>query len=97
MTYTTGPNAWTASCVDGGLIFLLSCQSGAIVLKVSYFLSGSCPTGTSNFCNEAIGNGGGWITLSAHTCSPFSLTFTVAEAFCPALYGAGNTQFVITP
>ena len=96
MTYTTGPTAWTASCVDGGLIFKLSCVSGNILLTVTYFLSGSCPTGGSNYCGEAVGYAGGWITLASHTCSPFSLTFNVTEADCPILYSAGNTQFVIT-
>ncbi len=97
MTHSTGPDAWTATCVDDGLIFKLGCNSGNIVLKVTFFVSGSCPTGQANFCSNGTGvTDPLLLTLTSYTCSPFSLTFSCTEAGCPAVYGAGNTQFIIT-
>lgn len=95
MVYTTGPAAWKTGCADGGLLFSLSCNSGNIELRVVFFLSGSCPTGQSNYCSN-FGVPPLALTLSGHTCSPFSLTFTVGENGCPTIYGAGNTTFTIT-
>ena len=95
MIYTTGPTAWKTGCVDGGLIFELSCNSGSIELRATFFLSGECPTGESNYCSN-FGVPPLALTLSSYTCSPFSLTFTVGEDGCPTIYGAGNTTFTIT-
>ncbi len=95
MTYTTGPSAWTASCVDDGLIFKLGCNSGNIELRATFFVAGDCPDGESNFCSN-FGVPPFAFTLTSYICSPFSLTFTVGEDGCPAVYGAGNTQITIT-
>jgi hypothetical protein len=95
MTYISGPSPWETSCVDGGFEFQLGCNSGTIELRANFFTSGGCPEGTSNFCSN-LRNSPLALTPSDHTCSPFSLTYTVGESACPALYSAGNTQFVIT-
>ena len=95
MTYTSGPSAWTASCVDDGLIFKLGCNSGNIELRVTFFVAGDCPDGESNVCSN-FGVPPFAFTLSSYICSPFSLTFAVSEDGCPAVYGAGNTQITVT-
>ena len=95
MTYMTGPLVWIATCVDNGLIFKLQCNSGDIELRVIFFLSGACPDGESNYCSN-LGVSPLVLMLSDYTCSPFSLSFTVGEDDCPAIYGAGNVQFTIT-
>jgi hypothetical protein len=95
LIYTTGPSAWTASCVDDGLIFKLGCNSGNIELRITFFIAGDCPDGESNYCSN-FGEPPFQLTLASHTCSPFSLTFTVGEDACPAVYGAGNTVITIT-
>jgi hypothetical protein len=94
MMYSPGPQ-WQIGCVDDDLIFSLSCNAGSIELRATFFLGGSCPTGTSNYCSNLRSNPLS-LTLSDHTCSPFSLTFTVTEAGCPSIYGDGNTQLVVT-
>jgi len=96
LTYFPATGGWQATCVDNGLIFVLTCTSGALNLAVIYFTSGSCPTGIEGLCNST-GTAPGKISLSASTCSPFSLTFTVNATDCPHLWASGNTQFVITP
>jgi hypothetical protein len=95
MTYTSGLELWTTGCVDDGLQFRISCNEGTIELRAVFFLSGSCPTGTSNYCSN-LRSSPVALTISDHTCFPFSVTFTVAEGDCPPIYGEGNTQFVIT-
>lgn len=95
MTYTTGPSAWTASCVDDGLIFKLGCNSGNIELRVTFFIAGDCPDGESDFCSN-LGVPPLALTSGSYTCSPFSLSFAVSEDECPAVYGGGNTQITIT-
>jgi hypothetical protein len=95
LLHSCGPDAWTASCVDDGLIFKLGCNSGNIELRGTFFIAGDCPDGESNYCSN-FGVPPFQFALASHTCSPFSLTFNVLEDGCPAIYGAGNTQLVIT-
>jgi hypothetical protein len=94
MKFGVGP-FWQTGCVDSGLQFILSCNSGSIELRAVFFISGSCPTGSSNYCSNLRSNPLS-LTLLDHTCSPFSLTFTLTEAGCPEVYDEGNTQLMIT-
>ena len=95
MTYTTGPTQWETGCVDNGVQFRLSCVSNTIQLQASFFTSGECPTGGSNYCSN-LRFAPLTLDLSDSTCSPFSLTFTVTNSGCPAIYSLGNVQFVVT-
>jgi hypothetical protein len=95
MTYDPATSTWLAQCVDSGLSFRIGCTSGTIELRAIFYTSGGCPGGSSNYCSNLRGSPLA-LTLSAHTCSPFSLTFDVTESGCNALYSRGNTQFVIT-
>ncbi len=97
LTYS-GPGAWGVQCVDENLTFALFCEEGTgIVLRASFYISGECPTGGTEYCSNdsAIPLN---LVMTAYECSPFSVTFTtgVGGANCPALYSLGNTQFVIT-
>ena len=94
MTFGGGPS-WLTGCVDNGLQFLLQCNSGQIELRAIFFVSGTCPTGSQNYCSNLRTNPLA-LTLVDHTCSPFSLTFTLTEAQCPELSGEGNMLFMIT-
>ena len=94
MKFGSGPT-WKTGCVDSGLQFILACNSGSIELLAVFFVSGSCPTGLSNYCSNLRSNPLS-LTLAEHICSPFSLTFTLDETGCPELTDEGNTQFVIT-
>jgi hypothetical protein len=96
MTFSDSPtNTWSTGCCDNGLEFELFCTGGTVELRAIYFTSGSCPTGTTSFCSNQHSSPA-QLTLSAHTCSPFSMTFTCSSSGCPALFSAGNTQFVVT-
>jgi hypothetical protein len=93
MTYT--PGQWETGCVDSGILFRLACNGGSIELRAIFFLSGFCPTGSTNYCSN-LRTSPLTLTLASHLCSPFSLTFTVSEVGCPEVYDEGNTQFIIT-
>jgi hypothetical protein len=95
MIYNSGTELWTTGCVDGGFQFRLGCNAGTLELRAIFFTGGGCPNGTSNFCSN-LRSAPLTLTFSTHTCSPFSLAYTVAESGCPALFSPGNTQFVIT-
>ena len=97
MTYSSTPSkTWVTGCCDGGLYFELLCNSGNIELRAYFFTSGSCPTGTTEYCSNLEASPLE-LTLTAHTCgSGFSLTFSCTSAGCPTLYGDGNTQFTVT-
>jgi hypothetical protein len=86
---------WQTDCEDSGLLFTLSCAGGQIELRAIFFVSGVCPTGSSNYCSNLRTNPLG-LTLSSHACSPFSLTYSLTETSCPELADEGNTQFVVT-
>ena len=90
------PGSWGVQCVDENLTFALFCEEGTgIVLRASFYISGTCPTGGTEYCSNdnAIPLN---LVLSASECSPFSLTFSVLDTNCPVLYSVGNTQFVVT-
>jgi len=98
LTYTGGASPiWQTGCsgAGGDNIFKLVCTGGSIELRVYYFTSGFCPTGGSSYCSNLLTSPRA-LTLSAHTCSPLSLTFTCGAA-CSFLTAAGYTSFTITP
>jgi hypothetical protein len=95
MTFNSGTNLWTTGCVDFGLSFQLGCNGGNMELRAIFYGGSGCPDGTSNYCSN-LRTSPFTLTLASHTCSPFSATWTLTDAGCPALYNAGNTQFVIT-
>jgi len=93
LTYTPSPNVWKTGCVDDQIYELL-CSSGTIVLAVTYFISGECPTGQSQRCSST----GAYplaLVRSSYTCTPFSVTYTVAPG-CPEVEAPGYTSFTIT-
>ena len=94
LTYTTTPASWTSGC-SNGLLYKLLCTGGQVELRVIYFTTGTCPTGTQQYCSNLRVTPYG-LTLSSYTCSPFSMTFLSKSAACPAITNSGYTQFTIT-
>jgi hypothetical protein len=86
--------SWMSDCVNG-VMFTLGCNGGQVELRVIYFTTGSCPTGTQQACSS-LGAAPAKLTLSSSQCQPLSLTFTSQSAGCPAVTGAGFTQFVVS-
>ena len=93
LTYNSGTQQWTASCVDEQSYEVL-CESGEITLVITYYLSGTCPTGQSAECSSARANPFG-LTQTSYTCSPFSITWTT-DPDCPDVEGAGFIDFTVT-
>ncbi len=98
-----GGSIWaSATCEDGsgppnddGLLFQLNCNGGSIELRAIFFTSGICPSGTQQYCSNLRINPLA-LTLSSHTCTPISFTFTVNGTNCPTLFGTGNQSFTVT-
>ena len=89
--------SWQSGCnAATGMQFGLTCVSNQITLTITYYLSGSCPTGQSQTCVYP-GTAPFAITLSSYTCNPLSLSFTVDGTNCPAVFsGSGITAITIT-
>jgi hypothetical protein len=94
LTYTTTPASWTSGC-SNGLLYKLVCTGGQVELRVISFSSGSCPTGTQQYCSN-LGPTPFGLTLSSFTCLPLSLTFLTNSSGCPAIATIGYTKFTIT-
>lgn len=87
LVYSATPTpTWSVAGVDGGLTFTLDCNAGRNELKVRSGI---------NLCSN-LNTAPATLTLAASTCIPFSITFNVTNAGCPSVFGAGNTQFVVT-
>lgn len=94
LTYATTSSSWTSGC-SNGLIYKLVCTGGQVELRVIFFTSGTCPTGTQQFCSNLRVTPFG-LTLSSFTCSPFSMTFLSSTSGCSAISTTGYTKFTVT-
>jgi hypothetical protein len=94
LVYSSIGPAWTSAC-SNGLLYKLLCTSGSIELRVIYFTTGACPTGTQQYCSNKRATPFA-LTLASYTCSPFSLLFNSSSAGCPTITNAGYTQFQVT-
>jgi hypothetical protein len=90
----TPPGQWNSACTNQ-LLYALSCYGSLINLTVTYFLSGSCPTGQSQQCVSP-GSDPFALYLDSYTCNPFYLHYTVTGAGCPVLWSNGYSSFAIT-
>lgn len=94
LTYDAGTTSWSSGC-SLGIMYKLVCTTGTVELRAIYFTSGSCPTGTQQYCSN-LRVSPFKLTLASYTCSPLSITFTLAGSACPALLSNGFTSFVVT-
>jgi hypothetical protein len=94
LTYATSPTSWTSGC-SNGLLYKLVCTGGQVELRVIYFATGSCPTGSQQYCSNLNVAPSG-LTLSSFTCSPLSMTFLSNASGCPVISGSGYTKFTVT-
>lgn len=100
LVYNPSDPSWATGCSGGAgvgnqLLFKLFCSGGQIDLRVYYFVSGSCPTGQSNYCSN-LRTQGSQLILGSHTCSPLSLEFTSTTLSCPTLTSAGFISYTIS-
>ena len=94
LTFDSSSTSWTSVC-SNGLMYEMLCTGGRLELRVIYFTTGSCPTGTPQYCSNLRGTPFG-LTLSSYSCSPFSVTFLSRSSGCPTITNSGYTQFTIT-
>lgn len=95
LSYAGSPTTqWTSACTNQ-LLFELVCTQNRVEFRVYYFLSGSCPTGQSQYCSTLRSNPNG-LTQTGLTCSPFMMTVTLTSASCPSVSTYGYTSFKIT-
>jgi hypothetical protein len=94
LTYAATSASWTSGC-SNGLLYKLVCTGGQVELRVIFFTSGSCPTGTQQFCSNLRVKPFG-LALSSVTCSPLSMTFLSNKSVCSAIASAGYTMFTVT-
>jgi hypothetical protein len=96
----SGSGTWTTGCSGGAgignqLIFTYGCNGGNTELRVYYFISGSCPTGQTNYCSNLRSSGFQLVEGSA-VCSPYSVPFTLTSGTCPVLAASGFTGFTVS-
>ena len=95
LVYSSG--TWTANCMGGGgnqISFKLWCNNGQVELRVIYYVSGSCPTGQSEYCSNL--NGGLTYNERFSTCQPLNLVYQLTSETCPALSASGYETFAVS-
>jgi hypothetical protein len=95
LVYSSSPTTqWISACTNQ-LLYELVCTQNQVEFRVNYFLSGSCPSGQSQFCSTIRSNPSS-LTQTNLTCSPFLLTCTVTSASCSNLATYGYTGFTVS-
>jgi len=95
LVYSGSPTTqWISACTNQ-LLFELVCTQNQVEFRVYYFLSGSCPSGQSQYCSTIRSNPYS-LTQTNLTCSPFLLTCKVTSASCPNLATYGYTGFTVS-
>ncbi len=95
LVYSGTPTTqWVSACASQ-LLYEIVCTQNQVEFRVYYFVSGSCPSGQSQYCSTIRSNPFG-LTQTNLTCSPFLLTCTVTSASCPNLASNGYTSFTIS-
>lgn len=87
--------SWVSSCTNG-LTFILLCTNNSIEFRAIYYTTGSCPTGTQQYCSNIRTSPYGFTGPLNINLNPLSLTFNSQSSGCPAITSAGYTQFVVT-
>lgn len=93
-----GFNTWQSACVNhggGGVIYKITCTAGDVIFTVTHYASTICSGAPDATCASGT-SAPHFLPVSASTCNPFSLTYTVDGTNCPGLSTLGYTQFVVT-
>ncbi|MFO0892445.1 MAG: hypothetical protein U0790_25300 [Isosphaeraceae bacterium] len=93
MTYTA-PNSWDSACTTDGILYRLTCTGGVTIFTVTYFISGSCPSGQRQTCTTG-GGIGSRVIRSTTSCSPFSILYTTGINDCTFMYNNGYRSFTV--
>jgi hypothetical protein len=93
LTYTS-PGLWVSECTSQ-IAYQMRCTNGEIELRAIYFVSGSCPTGRSQYCSNLLSKPL-YLYRNSQVCSPFYFTWNVTASSCPVLGSNGYTSFTVT-
>ena len=96
LAYSGSPTTvWKSACTNE-LLYQLSCVQNQIEFRVTYFLSGSCPTGQSQYAST-LRTAPYELTQTGLVCGPgFLLTASVTAASCPVLAAYGYVNFTVS-
>ena len=95
LVYQATPTVWKSACSQE-LLYQLSCTAGQVEFRVTYFLSGSCPTGQSQYASN-LRNNPYRLTVSSLVCgSSFLMVLGLSSTSCPNLSASGYTGFTIS-
>jgi len=90
-----GPTATWASNCSNQLVYSLQCTDGQVEFRATFFVSGPCPTGSSQYCSNLRASPFG-LTQTGLTCGDdFLLTMTCGVA-CPVLQTNGFESFTVS-
>jgi hypothetical protein len=88
-------NQWQSACTNQ-LIYQLLCTSNQVEFRVTYFISGSCPTGQSQFCST-LRPAPFQLQQTLLRCgADFELDATVTSLSCANLSANGYLSFKVT-
>lgn len=92
-----GAGQWGSNCTNQ-LIYSLSCNVNLVEFRVYYFVSGTCPTGMSNYCSNLAGGAGSLIQTSLTCGASFMAVYSAncVVPSCPVLCANGYGTFTIT-
>jgi hypothetical protein len=88
------PGQWNSAC-SNQLLYSLTCPGGQVQFAVTYFLTGTCPTGQKQSCVSP-GHNPFALLLTSSSCSPLFLRYQCTSQICPALGNEGYSSFTIT-
>lgn len=89
------PNQWQSACTNQ-LIYQILCTSNQVEFRVTYFISGSCPTGQSQFCSTLRPTPFRLQQTLLQCGAQFRLQASVTSQSCPNLSANGYTGWTIT-
>ena len=89
--YVSAGTRWENVC-HRGLVYGLTCSAGVHNFGVTYFLSGECPTGSSQTCSTQDAPPLN-VHLDSYVCDPFELRYSVSSSGCGFLAGNGYSTF----
>lgn len=95
LAYNAIPTTWASGCTME-LLYQLSCVAGQLEFRVTYFLSGSCPTGQGQYASNLRSNPYRLIVNSLTCGSSFLMDLSVTSTSSPNLASFGYTGFTVS-
>ena len=96
LVYSSSPSTVWASGCSNQLLYKVSCVGGVLVFQVTYFISGSCPTGQAQTCQTGSTNPHKLTTTSQVCGASFLWVIGLTSTTCPTLSAFGYTGFTVS-